>query len=120
MVPKIVNAVFGIPDERGIRLWAEVIVYLKQRCLCSKCKNHVDEERAIRMVVNWPGSLLSDLEIRYVHYLVGKSILVPMTAIDHICPMDLTMGSEHCIQQLTQKASQLFEIMKVKHQELYN
>lgn len=101
--------VYGMDDERGLRLYAELSVYLIQLCKC-KCQMHCTVEKAFRMLHNWPGSKLAPSERYWLHYMTGM-ILGTNTDVKMVLsnPMDKLIGAEYYIQHME---SRFREIMK--------
>lgn len=114
---------YEVSFERGIRIWSELLIYLLQRK--AHCKNPckcVDEDKAIQVVRNWPGSQLGWKEEQLVHYLLGKAASVPafLSRIEKVMEIDLGMGAEYCIQKLEKKGTEIQNMIKTEHQSKWN
>lgn len=118
---------YEVSFERGIRLWAEMVVYLLQRrCHCKNPCKCINEDKAIPLVRHWPGTQLTWQEEQLVHYLAGKAAMVPafLSRTEEAMEIDLGMGAEYCIQKLEKKGAEIFKLMdaeeRVKHQTKWN
>lgn len=90
---------YGLSDERGVRLYCELIVYLFQRCRCPRCHSHLSEERIVDMMEHWPGSG-TGLKERYFLFRMIGAIMEDNMGM-RFCmnpPWDIGMGAEYCIQ----------------------
>jgi len=119
------NTIFTCYDigyERGLRLFAELLVYTWQRCLCGNECMCIKQPKLANLLRNWPGEFNDLNEKLVVHFMAGKIMGNPfyMQLLDKRLKLDLGMGAEYCIQKIIGRIHELDELEKIHHQEKYN
>jgi hypothetical protein len=111
-----------IPYERGLRLFAELLVYSLQRCMCGNPCMCIKQPKLINLLQNWPGTINDRNEERALFFMAGKIMGHPMymSMVNQRIQLDLGMGAEYCIHKIVERIHELDELEKIAHQEKYN